>query len=147
MTPVALCHPACGPLFQTHGTFTHCGFYSPPPPWRFLSPFRRRCVVPCKKQGTVAQGSFYQPQGRVARGSCYQPQGSQILASPMASATLHPIRVDPEDLGPMPGGLPSLLCGFPSRYWGLSVSKEPHHLGSSDPPPRQPALGVLPLEA
>lgn len=29
-----------------------------PPPWRSLSPFCRRCVVPCKKQGTRGLGEL-----------------------------------------------------------------------------------------
>ena len=58
MTPVALRHPACGPLFQGHRTLTHCGYYFSLPPWRSLSPFCRRCVVPCKKQGTSGPGGL-----------------------------------------------------------------------------------------
>lgn len=74
-------------------------------------------------------------RGRVALGSCYEPQGSQTLASPVASATLHAIGVSPGDLGPMPGGLPSLLSGFPSRCWGLSVSKDPTTWAQATLPP------------
>lgn len=110
MTPAALRRPACGPLFQGHGTLTLVT--------TLLCHLGGLCLLSAEDVWFHVKS-----RGQVAQGTCYQSQGSQIPASPMASTTPHPIRVDSEDLGPMPGGLTSLLSGFPSRCWGLSVTK------------------------